>query len=163
MNITDIRKLYGYTDWANDRIVDAVAPLSGEQFTRDIPSSFPSIRDTLSHIASSEWIWLQRWTGTSPLEVPEWAKTPSLSTLREQLHQVAAERRAYLDGLDEDALASKISYRSIAGDPFTMVLSEVLIHCANHSTHHRGQLATMLRQVGATPPNTDYAPFVRTL
>lgn len=161
MNVADIRKLYAYNDWANNRILGAVEQLSDEQYTREIPSSFPSIRDTVSHIASSEFIWLRRWNGESLRAVPEWAKTPSFATAREYIHKVAHDRREYLDGLTDDALKSKLSYHSIAGDPFTMVLEEVLIHCANHSTYHRGQLVTMLRQAGATPPNTDYAPFVR--
>jgi hypothetical protein len=70
MNVADVRRLYAYDDWANDRLVAALAGLSEEQFTRKIVSSFSSVRDTLSHIAATEWIWLQRWTGTSPLQPP---------------------------------------------------------------------------------------------
>jgi uncharacterized damage-inducible protein DinB len=161
MNIADGRRLYAYTDWANDRILAAIAELSEEQFTREIVSSFPSIRDTLSHIAFAEWLWLQRWMGESPVESPEWTKTPSFHVLSDQIHRIAADRRAYLTKLADDRIDSTVHYRSTRGDPFAMVLSELFIHCANHSTYHRGQLVTMLRQVGATPPNTDYTQFVR--
>jgi uncharacterized damage-inducible protein DinB len=163
MNVDDIRKLYAYTDWANGRIIDAIAVLSDEQYAREITSSFSSIRDTLSHIASSEWIWLKRWKGTSPREVPEWAIEPLLATSRDRIHRIASARRAFLESLSDDLLRSKLSYTNLAGEPFVMPLEEVLIHCANHSTHHRGQLTTMLRQIGATPPNTDYAPFYRSI
>jgi len=77
------------------------------------------------------------------------------------LHVIAADRRAYLEDLGDDRIESKLHYRSTQGDPFTMPLGELLIHCANHSTYHRGQLVTMLRQVDAAPPNTDYTQFVR--
>lgn len=161
MNVADVRKLYAYTDWSNDRILGSIAGLSEEQFTREIVSSFPSIRDTLSHAAFAEWLWLQRWKGESPAATPDWTKSPDFDTLREQLHQIAADRRAYLAALTDDAIESTIHYRSTEGDPFTMRLGDTLIHCANHASYHRGQLVTMLRQVGATPPNTDFTPFVR--
>lgn len=161
MNVSDVRRLYAYTDWANDRIVAVIAGLPEEQFTREIVSSFSSIRDTLSHIVFAEWLWLRRWMGESPAELPEWAKAPSLAMLADHLHGVAADRRAYLAGLADEAIESTIHYRSMKKDPFSMPLGEVLIHCANHSTYHRGQLVTMLRQVGVVPPTTDYTEFVR--
>lgn len=163
MNVSDVRSLYAYTDWANDRLLAAIAGLSEEQFTGQIVSSFPSIRDTLSHIAFAEWIWLQRWLGESPPGFPEWTKAPSFAIVADQIHGIAAERRAYLEDLGDDMIESMLHYRSTEGDPFTMALGEVLIHCANHSTYHRGQLVTMLRQVGVAPPNTDYTRFVRSL
>jgi uncharacterized damage-inducible protein DinB len=162
MNTIDLRRLYDYTDWANDRMLSAAAELSEEQFTRTIVSSFASIRDTLAHIAGAEWIWLKRWRGESPLEAPEWMNAPSFGLVRERMMEIAADRRAYLAGLTEEAIESVLDYRSIKGDPFAMPLGELLLHCANHSTYHRGQLATMLRQVGAAaPPSTDYTQFLR--
>jgi uncharacterized damage-inducible protein DinB len=160
MNSADMRRLYAYTDWANERMLAAIDGLSEEQRTRTIPSSFPSILETLHHIAFAEWLWLRRWQGESPMALPGGA---SLGELRDRLRAVADERRAYLDALADDAMAGQISYRSIKGDPFTMNLGDVLVHCANHSTYHRGQLVTMLRQVGVKPPGTDYTEFVRTL
>jgi uncharacterized damage-inducible protein DinB len=162
MNAADLRRLYDYTDWANERLLGAIAELSEEQFTRPIVSSFSSIRDTLSHIAFAEWIWLERWKGSSPSEYPAWTKESSFAALRDRLHAIAADRNAYLDRFTDDMAASTIDYRSMKGDPFTMPLGELLFHCANHSTYHRGQLVTMLRQAGATAvPSTDYSQFLR--
>jgi len=162
MNATDLRRLYAYTDWANGRMLSAAAALSEEQFTREIVSSFPSIRDTLAHIAGAEWVWLTRWRGESPLETPEWMSAPPFGVVRDRFVEIAADRRAYLAALAEDAIESVLHYRSLKGDPFAMPLGELLVHCANHSTYHRGQLATMLRQVGAAaPPSTDYTQFLR--
>ena len=158
MNAADIRRLYTYTDWANERMLATIDPLSDEQRTQVIPSSFPSILETLTHIAFAEWVWLRRWLGESPLSPPEGT---SFGETRDRLRAVAAERRAYLDGLSDDAVAGTVSYRSVKGDAFTMNLGDVLVHCANHSTYHRGQLVTMLRQVGAKPPGTDFTEFAR--
>src|SRR5271156_6161507 len=66
MNVEDFRRLYDYNSWANHRTLDACAPLSEEQFTRDLRSSFRSLRDTMVHISWAEWLWLERWQGRSP-------------------------------------------------------------------------------------------------
>ncbi len=161
MNVTDLRRLYGYTDWANDRMLAAIGGLSEEQYGRHVVSSYPTIRDTLAHIVFAEWLWLERWRGRSHAEYPAWMTEPPFPKLEEEMRAIAAERRAFLDDLTEDAIESTIDYRSMKGDPFTMPLGGVMIHCANHSTYHRGQLVTMLRQVGATPPNTDYTQYLR--
>ena len=66
MNLDDFRRLYDYNSWANRRTLEACAPLNDEQFTRDLRSSFRSVRDTLVHILLVEWLWRERWLGRSP-------------------------------------------------------------------------------------------------
>lgn len=161
MNTDDVRKLYAYTDWANNRILAVTAELSDEQFTRNIVSSYSSIRDTLAHIAVAEWLWLQRWRGVSPADMPQWASEPSSADVTDRFRTIAEDRRAYLTGVTQEDLDSALGYRNMKGEAFMLPLRDVLMHCANHSTYHRGQLVTMLRQVGATPPNTDYSQFAR--
>lgn len=163
MTPTALRRLYDYTNWANARMLDVIAGLDDEQFTRHVVSSYSSIRDTLAHIASAEWLWLLRWKGDSRLALPEWMEA-SFARLREEMESIAADRRAFLGDLTDERADAMLHYRSIRGDAFALPLREVLIHCANHSTYHRGQLVTMLRQVGVTElPSTDYALFVRSL
>jgi uncharacterized damage-inducible protein DinB len=161
MDANDVRRLYDYTDWANERMLGAIAGLSDEQFARDIVSSYRSIRDTLAHIAVAEFLWLRRWMGESPPREPEWMTGQSFDELRRKLHDIAAERRSYLSSLANADVEVTLHYRSVKGDAFALPLGDTLIHCANHSTYHRGQLVTMLRQVGATPPNMDYSVFAR--
>lgn len=60
MDVNDIHELYRYNEWANDRVFDIVSRLAPEEFTRDLGNSYPSVRDTLTHIVWAEWIWLQR-------------------------------------------------------------------------------------------------------
>ncbi len=59
MNLADLNTWLDYHYWARDVILDAVAPLSAEQFTRPIESSFKSVRDTLAHTYGAEWLWYQ--------------------------------------------------------------------------------------------------------
>ncbi len=161
MNVDEIRDLFSYTEWANERILECARGLSEEQFTRTIESSFPSIRETLAHIVMAEWIWLRRWKGESPTQWPEWADLSSLDAITGQLRAIEAERRELLDSLDEEALHRDLAYRSIKGDPLTTRLDHQMQHVANHSTYHRGQLTTMIRQVGVKPPATDLIVWYR--
>ena len=66
MTLSDVLEHFAYNKWANDRTLDAIRPLTPEQLTRNLGSSFPSICETAAHIASAEWIWLRRWKGQSP-------------------------------------------------------------------------------------------------
>lgn len=154
--------MFTYTRWANERFIEAIRGLSQEQYVRPIESSFPTIRDTLGHIVFAEWLWLRRWNGESPSVAPAWTVEPALETLALQARTVADERSAFLETVGEQTLAAPLAYRTMAGDPFVHPLGELLTHVANHSTYHRGQLTTMLRQAGASPPSTDYSVWLRT-
>ena len=161
MTADEIRGLFDYTEWANDRMFTAIRKLSGEQCTRTLRSSYPTVRETLAHIVFAEWMWLERWKGANPAERPAWYASGDVDTLENVLRSVAAERRRLLDSLDEDALDRPLHYRTMKGDPFTNRLADVLFHLVNHSTYHRGQLVTMIREVGGVPPSTDLIVFRR--
>lgn len=161
MNIADVGRLYAYTEWANARIIATIRELSDEQLDRHIDSSFPSIRKTLAHIVSAEWVWLTRWKGESPGAMPAWAVDAPLDSLVANLTRVESERRELFDSMTDDDLEKTLSYRTLKGDPFSNRFADLCTHVANHSTYHRGQLTTMIRQVGATPPSTDFSVFVR--
>ena len=61
MNAEDFKTLFRYNAWANRRTVEACAGLRAAQFTKDLESSFRSVRDTLVHIMAVERVWLDRW------------------------------------------------------------------------------------------------------
>ena len=161
MSLADIRRIYDYADWASERMLAAIAALTEEQQTRDIVSSFPNIRATLAHIVGAEWLWLQRLNGVSPGAPPEWVASGSVAQLAERAAAIAAERRALLERLDERALDQEFAYKNLKGEAFNSRLRDVLLHISNHASYHRGQLATMMRQAGATPPATDFIVFCR--
>ncbi len=161
MTPEDFRTLYEYNAWANRRILDACAALPSEQFTRPLGSSFPSIRDTLAHITAGEWIWTQRWRGESPAAPPEWVKTADAKDLGERLSALDGELLEFASRLSSDDLARPIAYRNLSGESSSQPIWQPLQHLANHSTYHRGQIVTMLRQVGAKAPHTDLIVFYR--
>ena len=74
MNLSDIKHLLSYTEWANDLALDAAAQLSEENLRRDVGISHKSIFGTLVHMAGAEWVWLERWHGRSPAREEAWSR-----------------------------------------------------------------------------------------
>lgn len=159
MNRQDIHTLFDYNAWANERILGAVEPLTQEQFLRDLRNSFPSIRDTLAHILGAEWVWLRRWHGESPAKGLPATEFPTVASLRHRFAAVEEERRAFLGGVSEGRLAQPFTYKDFAGNQHALPLVHSLQHLVNHGTYHRGQVTTLLRQLGATPVSTDMSRF----
>ena len=160
--LDEIRQLYDFNRWANARILDAAAALAPDAFDRDLGSSFPSVRATLAHVLGAEWIWLSRWNGTSPTAQPAW-ELDDVSSVRARWTEVEAGQAVFLASLDDDRLDQAIDYRNLAGEPYRSPLWQMLRHVVNHSTYHRGQVTTMLRQLGAAPPATDLILYFRTV
>ena len=154
MNLKDLQVLLAYHYWARDRLLDATEALSPEQFTKDLGSSFKSVRDTLAHIYFAEWIWYMRWTGTSPTAALPADLFPNLGTLRRAWNEHENKVRALVDGLGEERLSRVVDYKLLNGTPGSSMLWHMVQHVVNHASYHRGQVTTMLRQLGAAPPKS---------
>ncbi|HEY4708622.1 MAG TPA: DinB family protein [Candidatus Acidoferrales bacterium] len=161
MNIDDIRLLYDFNAWANHRTIDACAPLAPEQFTRDLASSFRSVRDTLAHIYGAQWVWLERWHGRIPTALPATADFPNLDTVRRRFIEIDRNLVDFAASLNADDLHRIVQYKTVAGTAQAQPLWQMLQHVANHSTYHRGQVTTLLRQLGAKATSTDLIAFYR--
>jgi uncharacterized damage-inducible protein DinB len=161
MNVEDLRLLYDYNCWANCRTLDSCAALSEEQFTRDLGSSFRSVRDTLAHICGVEWLWLERWHGRSHNALPQAAEFPNIESLRRRWDEVERNLLDYVASLTPEDIQRIIQHKTTQGVPQAAPLWQMLQHLVNHGTYHRGQVATMLRQLGAKPISTDLIYFYR--
>jgi uncharacterized damage-inducible protein DinB len=161
MTLQDLQTLLDYNYYARDRLLAALEPLTAEEFTRTIESSFRSIRDTAVHIYAAEWIWHQRWLGQS-LPLPSAGQFPNVATLRGAWLDLEAKTRAFLNSLNEDGINRIIDYKLLSGAAGSSPFWQMLQHVVNHGSYHRGQVTTMLRQVGAKPPqNVDLIGFYR--
>ncbi|HUR39186.1 MAG TPA: DinB family protein [Planctomycetota bacterium] len=154
-----VRLLVDYTSWADARMLEAVSKLTPEQWTRDLGSSLKSVRDTAVHIASAQGIWLQRWKGESPQGMWAAAEYPTQTSLRERWEPQTRELASFAAAQDEESLAKPLHYRNLKGASITHPLGPLMIHVANHSTYHRGQVTTLLRQLGAQPVSTDFVLY----
>jgi uncharacterized damage-inducible protein DinB len=158
----DLRTLVDFNYWSRDRMLAAVEPLSPEQYTRDLGNSFRSVRDTLVHIYSAEWIWFSRWQGTSPTQAIPADRFADLAELAAAWRELETQIRGFVAGLDEGAVAAAMDYRLLNGQPGRSAFWQMLQHVVNHGSCHRGQVTTMLRQLGAqAPKSTDMIAFYR--
>jgi uncharacterized damage-inducible protein DinB len=155
------RQLFDYNAWANARSLDAASGLSDEQFTRPLGSSFPSVRDTLAHICGAEWIWLERFHGRSPSAVPGLTELQTAAALGEHWRPQGQRLLEYVQGLTAADLDRVIEYRTLNFGVYQNPLWQSLQHLANHGTYHRGQITTLLRQLGGKPVQTDLMHFYR--
>jgi uncharacterized damage-inducible protein DinB len=167
MTKDDILLLYEYDRWANGRVFLAVATVSTEQFTRDLGGSFHSLRDTLAHLISGEWIWLTYWKAPShdgvffsdlkarreaifdPLQYPD------VAALQVKWAEIETAMNNFVVELTDELLERMVPARGTQ-----IKLVHLMQHVANHSTYHRGQVALMMRQIGAEPATTDFHVFL---
>jgi uncharacterized damage-inducible protein DinB len=161
MTTDELRQLLDYDAWANAQVFAAAEALSEAQLTTTVASSFPSVGKTLSHIVAAEWVWLRRWRGESPREAPRWTTESRLPELKSQLASVEAERSAYFADMTDEDLQQVVAYQTLDGQSHSNALDDLVRHVVNHSSYHRGQLATQLRQLGQTPPSTDLITYLR--
>jgi uncharacterized damage-inducible protein DinB len=152
--------LFTYNQWANRRTLGACEGLTQEQFTHGLNSSFASVRDTLAHIYGAEWIWLERFEGRSPMSLPVATDLPDWAAVRMRLEEIDAALLEYVAALGAADLNRVVEF-SRAGKQTSGPLWTMLQHVANHSTYHRGQITTMLRQLGARAVGTDLIAFYR--
>ena len=157
----EIRELYEFNRWANDRVRSTVARVSDEDFVRDLKNSYPSLRDTLLHIMGAEWVWLARWIGTSPPAMPPEWQTYTRAQIDVEWGALETAQRAFIDKLTDAELDRVVGYRTFKGESHTNPLWQLMRHLVNHSTYHRGQITTMLRQLGHEPIATDLVVFYR--
>ena len=156
-----LNHLLGFHYWARDRVFTAVESLDAEQYARPMGNSFASIRDTLNHVFLAEWIWYTRWNGVSPTSFPT-DEIPDLSTLRSRWSDLEGKVRDYLGNAGESGINRVINYRLMGGKEGASPLWQMVAHVVNHATYHRGQVTTMLRQLGAAPAKSmDMIGFYR--
>ena len=166
MNLSDIKRLLDYTEWANGLVMQAAAQLPDESLRREVGISHGSIFGTLVHMAGAEWIWLERWHGHSPAKAEAWSfwsteSCADLPALTDRWGAVIDKRARFVSELDEDRLAAELGFNLLSGDPSSMRLVDQMQHVVNHATMHRGQIVGMIRQLGVDPPSTDLLFYLR--
>jgi uncharacterized damage-inducible protein DinB len=156
MRVADLQNLYDYTYWANSRLFPVLSQLTPEQFTESVAGSYGSVRNTLVHVLSAEWGWLDRCGGhpRGPLLNPD--DFPTVETLVDQWKKVEGYVREFLSTLTDDDLDRVVDYSFNPSQPHSQSVGNLMQHAVIHAVHHRGQVAMLLRLLGHTPGNFDF-------
>jgi uncharacterized damage-inducible protein DinB len=162
VTLADLTTLLDYHYWARDRMMDAIGRLSADDYVRPLGSSFGSVRDTAVHIYGADWVWCERWHGRSPNALLRADDYPDVPALAAAWRDLEATVRALVAARGEAGTAEMFDYRSVAGMAGRSVFWHMLQHVVNHGSYHRGQVTTLLRQLGAEPPKSmDLIAFYR--
>jgi uncharacterized damage-inducible protein DinB len=156
-----VRQLLLYTMWADRSCLKAVEGVRGEDLARETGTSFGSMLGTLAHILCAQRIWLARFEGKALDPVPAVSDYPDGATLTAAWGEVAAEVGFLIAALTGEQLHFEITWTNSQGITSTRPLWQAIIQLVNHSTYHRGQVVSLMRQLGYPPPTTDFIYFLR--
>ncbi len=152
-----------YNLWANTKVADVLRTIEDKIYFQENNSSFSSIAKTVLHMWGAEFIWLTRMQGESLSTWPSANITDKTEAL-DGLITSSANLVSFIQSKDELFLKSTYAYKSMKGEPFVDPFEDTFFHVVNHSTYHRGQIITMLRQSGITSvPSTDLIHYLRGL
>ncbi len=150
-----------YNHWANERLALIIADLDDATCFVTVPSSFSNLFETIEHIWQAELAWMQRIARVTLVEKPKFENKNTKVLLSALLEQGMLFKNL-IENMTEDELHENVNYKNWQGNPFSTPTWQIVQHVINHSTFHRGQLVTMLRQLGVTTiPSTDYITYSR--
>jgi uncharacterized damage-inducible protein DinB len=155
MTVKDLERLYDYGYWANKKLLSVVSQLTPDQFTQTVAGSYGSVRNTMVHILSAEWGWLDRCGGTSRGPALNAEDYPTLASVYDRWRQVESYVREFLSTLRDSDLDRTVEFAIGGGQKQSMCLGDLMHHAAIHGVHHRGQVALLLRSLGHTAGNFD--------
>jgi uncharacterized damage-inducible protein DinB len=148
-------ELYAYHRWANRRLFDHASSLGEELVARDVGKqfSYTTVRRMFGHLYGADWIWLARWKGVATTTVPG-DEFKTLASIRAPWDELEREQRSFVEGLAPADLERVIEYRNQEGRELRAQLFPLLQHVANHATHHRSEIATMITMIKGSPPDS---------
>ena len=103
-----------------------------------------------------EWLWLERWRGRSPRVLLPPEEFPTLAAVCARWEAVEHEMMRYLATLPEGVLEEPMTCVGTRGNTWTYSLWRMMVHLLEHQTYHRGQVTSLLRQLGLEPPKVDF-------
>jgi len=159
VELNNIRQLYDYNRWADRRTLRVASTLASDDFLRPMGNSFSSVRDTLAHILGAAWIYMERWEGRSPKALLNPETFPTVQSLESRWETLVRDQMQFIEALTPQRLREELAYINLRGQRYSYPLWQQLVHVVNHSSYHRGQVTTLLRQLGAEAVSTDFLVY----
>ena len=160
-SVATIKLMYDYNRWANHRVWAVCEGLRQEQWDRNLGHSWGSVHSLLTHLHAADVIWFARWRGHSPQVLHEPAEFPTFAELEKAWQKTELEIMEFVESLTDKRLAADVNYITTRGDKQSQLLGHLMLHLANHNTHHRGELAAMLTILNVPHPEDDLLFYLR--
>jgi len=159
--VAAVRQALLYTLWADRLCLTVLEAVSPEDLVRDTGTSFGSLRGTLVHMLGAQRLWLARFAGQTLDRVPGVDDLPDWEALSSAWAETSAELGIFLAALTPDQVTADLAWTDSDGRTRTLPLWQPVLHLVNHSSYHRGQVVSLLRQMGYEPPaTTDMIDFL---
>jgi uncharacterized damage-inducible protein DinB len=160
------RRWFAYEQDSHAQVLTALAAVAAELREHE---SYRQAITLMAHIVAARWLWLARFNG--PQAVPTgfapqrsadfFPVNLSLADLAARVAGMHAGWANYLNSLTDEELARVFEYQSLEGPRFRNTIADILTQLFGHSLYHRGQIAMLLRTIGAEPPITDFVFWAR--
>ena len=145
------RDLFQYNDWANQRVL---ITLEKCDFKNE------KLLLLFSHLISAQIVWLNRIKDIPTSPFPIWEQY-KLRELRSMTEESSANWLNYLDSHKFETFEEMVFYKNSTGKKYENTIREIINQVINHSTYHRAQIASLLKEEGIEPPVTDYIIYAR--
>jgi Uncharacterized protein conserved in bacteria len=155
MNISELRDLFEYNRWAQQKTLDAAALLGSGKYAESPSGSSLSLRSVLQKLLVEEVVWLSRWEGHSLAESPDYSECSDAVALMERWKSLWKRQTRYIESLIEDDLGNPINIRLNNGIEAVQPLGDTLAHVVNQATYLRGEASVLIKQLGGVAPDVD--------
>jgi len=140
-----------YNGWANERILEQAVKILPER--PEYTGQYGLLADELLHLLHAQDYWMRRWTGRSV----NTTENPSRTELIGEFARSQSALETFVAGLDEDALKATFVQET---DGKNAPLGDFIAHLVGHGTYHRGGIAILLTNAGASPGDIDLYDFI---
>ncbi|NEU08444.1 hypothetical protein GZH53_09000 [Flavihumibacter sp. R14] len=151
-----------YNHWANQKMCRYLSEIDNPGSDPNKEGLYATIKKVILHIADGEQTWLARLNGDNIPHMHNLDLEGSFRSICELIHKNSGAFIAYIEAQDDSFFTRSTEYINLKGSPFSQNNAEIILHCMNHSTFHRGQVINMLRNVGYTDHSaSDFIMFLR--
>lgn len=155
----DFSSLFAFNRWANAKMLDACRKLTAEQYVAEPVPGWPSVRATVYHIALVTELWLRGLANDPDDSLPTETEFPTVEDAQRLLDRAYRRFDDLLPTLTAERLATPIALQR-RGRTITLPPWAVLRHIVNHTTYHRGQVASKLKRFGIQQAETDFVYWI---
>ena len=156
------RMLARYNAWANKLIFDAVTALPAGEATKERPTLFKTMVNTLNHLYVTDLIWQAHLEGREHgIPALDTILHPDLADLWREQQKIDAWYISWAGALTETTAEEAVHFTLIGGNKGAMRRADIMLHVVTHTSYHRGWVADLFFQVPTRPPTTDLPVFLR--